>query len=866
MRSFMNTFSNWIIKLSTQLTNLTQKLFLIALQWVEKLLEINYPRIPLTAIQWVLLGYFIFAGLFVINTPPFEAGDEVEQIELIVAWEQGETIDYTDNFRALNPSLYYSITSLFTPSFEFETTDDILEANPYVITNNFSQLGNKNQFMHPIAEGELIPAVQGIYLLRVINVLLGVIIVFITYRIGLLINTQRPIIAPVGAVITAFNPMFLYIVASVNPLALEMTLISIGFYGVIHAFRYSFKPFNIAMMGICLGLATGVGIAAFGILGVTTILMLYVAQRSKNWVGFGQYLILKIIVVAIVSGTWLASNLEQFNTPFPTNTAIEQVGIATEPFTFQAFLDGFQTLRLSYWGLFGQDNIITNPMLYSFLDMITFIGLIGVAFSILQLIAIRDFSYARRELSGLIVLVIFSFVAILSYIFWAFQVRIADGIILFPFMAMFSVFIASGVVELIWWFLFLLSPPERSFVRAGEAVASPLINLTHRWLWGIMAFMVFFVPISSLPIWYQVPEARDELPSNISVPYVNYGTHELIGYNARVRRYIPGEIVPITFYWRALEVTESDLMASVALINPDGEEIGKINTYPNMGRLRTSQWEVDGIYADTYYVRLSPFIDEPIPFSVELTWWNRDEQERVQALSRTGDVISHTILDVGAVVPVFPADLIADFLPIIDADKQLANFAETFQLDAFSFDWERQEILLRWHTLTSPPTDYTAFLHIYDSDGELVAQNDVTPELPTSFWRFDERFVTSHYLTLDAPLKAGDYQIEVGWYRLNTNSEGTYSAGNRVEVHNPSVDELPVFTYMLLPFSIDEFGTLQSDKLEELQALIQPDVETAPIAPEASPEVTLEVTVEATEEVTPESEIEITPEVTSESD
>ena len=72
---------------------------------------------------------------------------------------------------------------------------------------------------------------------------------------------------------------------------------------------------------------------------------------------------------------------------------------------------------------------------------------------------------------------------------------------------------------------------------------------------------------------------------------------------------------------------------------------------------------------------------------------------------------------------------------------------------------------LYWQATGDVLADYTVFVHLLSPEGDLVAQHDSPPLLPTSLWVPGARVVDSHTLALPAALSPGDYQIRVGLYR-----------------------------------------------------------------------------------------------------
>lgn len=81
------------------------------------------------------------------------------------------------------------------------------------------------------------------------------------------------------------------------------------------------------------------------------------------------------------------------------------------------------------------------------------------------------------------------------------------------------------------------------------------------------------------------------------------------------------------------------------------------------------------------------------------------------------------------------------------------------------------QIVLDWRSIAGIERDYTVFLHLLNSDGVLVAQDDSMPSggrRPTSDWHIGERVVDEHEIALPPDLPDGRYSLRVGWYDWQT--------------------------------------------------------------------------------------------------
>jgi hypothetical protein len=74
---------------------------------------------------------------------------------------------------------------------------------------------------------------------------------------------------------------------------------------------------------------------------------------------------------------------------------------------------------------------------------------------------------------------------------------------------------------------------------------------------------------------------------------------------------------------------------------------------------------------------------------------------------------------------------------------------------------------LLWQAVQTPPLDYTVFVHLLDTAGDLVVGNDTQPvnnNYPTTIWSPAERILDTHTLPLPPDLQPGRYRLAVGLY------------------------------------------------------------------------------------------------------
>ncbi|MCS7261427.1 MAG: glycosyltransferase family 39 protein [Anaerolineae bacterium] len=117
-------------------------------------------------------------------------------------------------------------------------------------------------------------------------------------------------------------------------------------------------------------------------------------------------------------------------------------------------------------------------------------------------------------------------------------------------------------------------------------------------------------------------------------------------------------------------------------------------------------------------------------------------------------------------------------LPMAPAVKMDAVFGDAIHLLGHSTERAEQPtpggqyaMTLFWRTDARQRVDYTVFVHVRNVAGTTVAQHDGQPldgDYPTSRWRPGELVIDPRRITLPSDLPAGEYDVWVGVYRLDT--------------------------------------------------------------------------------------------------
>src|SRR5260221_4951628 len=130
--------------------------------------------------------------------------------------------------------------------------------------------------------------------------------------------------------------------------------------------------------------------------------------------------------------------------------------------------------------------------------------------------------------------------------------------------------------------------------EVNHAVRNALLPLA---IFGLFALVTPFAIIAPA---YAPPLPQSALPDTAHKVYARFGDVALMGYSTPDQRYGPDQNVPITLYWQVINRSSRDLSLYLHAVDSQANVIGRIDSYPGAGRLRTTTWEPGAVYADTY--------------------------------------------------------------------------------------------------------------------------------------------------------------------------------------------------------------------------------------------------------------------------
>jgi len=722
-----------------------------------------------------ILALFVALGVtYSIIVPIFEAQDEMYHYPFVAHLAQGGGLPVQRagqqtlwQQEGSQPPLYYALAAALTHWLDVSDLPAIHRVNPHARVGIPLAHDNKNIIVH--TDREAFPwrgAVLGVHLTRFFSLVLAVGTLLCTYALGRAVFPADGRIAVTALALNAFIPMFVFISASVNNDNLVIFLSSLTLVLLVRLIQRGATIRSLLLTGVIIGLACLTKLSALGLIPLAGLALglsrrnhgpvaqaadLLAAGRTqagglrysfiRRWVV--HYVILLLPVIAI-AGWWYVRNVLLYGDPTGLNAMLDIVGRRPTRPSLLDLLAEFEGLRINFWGLFGVVNVLLRPAwLYRVFDALTLVAMLGVpAWAWRRWRAGRPIPW--RELGLLSAWMLIEFVALMR---WTSETFASQGRLFFPAISPIALFLALGLLT---WF------PSRWQGRVAV---------------GVAAF--FFVVAASAPFTsirpaYTPPPilTRDQIPATARPFNATYGNvARLAAFEVGTEVVRPGNAVPVTLYWQALEPTDEDLSIFVQLVADRDQILGQVDSYGGGGLYPTSMWSAGEVIPDRFMVPVSRAPMQPIAAHLIAGLYRYRTGERLRVVDPAGQVVLMPILTrVKIAVPTDPST------PQHALDANLGGWTRLVGYD-LSAEGVRAgaaiTVTLHWQVESRPERDYTVFVHLLDARDQPIADGDGPPLAnwyPTSFWAAGEHLTDPHRLPIPADLAAGRYRIAVGLY------------------------------------------------------------------------------------------------------
>lgn len=701
-------------------------------------------------LPWLLAIFIALAVLYAWATPIFEASDELWHFGMVERLATVGTLPVQDpdvttpwEQEGSQPPLYYAITAALVRPFDLSGLDDLRQPNPHTKAGIPLDSDNKNLVLHdtpyPALTGSGVnKSVLPVYIARLFSILLGAVTVGAVYMAGRELDPTHEWVGLLAAGLTAFNPMFLFITASVNNDNLVIMLGALITWQTLVMLREGLHWRRSLLLAILLALASLTKISGNVFVPVVALAGFTIALQKRDWRGLITLAALMIGSWLLIAGWWYWRNIQLYGELFGTTQMVAVAGPRLEPFTLRTLLAEFEGFRISYWGLFGGVNVLTTGWFYKVMDLLTIAAITGLVLVIWR----READRTLLLRIGLLALL--AALGIAGVVQWTAQTYASQGRLLFPFIAALSSLTALGLVGLI---------PQKTGHR---------LTLAGIALLGVAALLM---PLVNIAPAYAQPPRLDALPADAQPVYAQFGEAvTLVGYRTEDKRREPGDYVPVTLYWAVDGPTAENMSLYVHAVNSAGEVLGKVDTYPGGGSLQTTTWQ-PGIYADTYAIPLDQDAAGRSDLRLSIGWWHYPSETVIIPTNDNSEALESVMIGAGGFVnSTTPIEMPRDLTPVAAG----ADFGGVIRLTGYQADHDRDDdnevLTLAWAATGTPPANYTVFVQVLAEDDSIIGQGDAPPDLPTSYWRKGEQYTSTHVITYPAAPAPGAYRVLIGWY------------------------------------------------------------------------------------------------------
>lgn len=301
-------------------------------------------------------------------------------------------------------------------------------------------------------------------------------------------------------------------------------------------------------------------------------------------------------------------------------------------------------------------------------------------------------------------------------------------------------------------------PHLRSFSTHAAAIL-PTVLMLPLAVYGLFGVLV---PAYDLPRRVSDPaQLAGEFDHPANVQWMD-GAIRLIGFKIEPQTVRPGEPLFVTLCWQSGGPLDEALPYAVHVIDATNGKIGERNTHPGLGMYATLYWQPGEAFCDRVRVPISPDAPPLLTYRVALSYFHEQTLEKVPARLENGDIQEVVALGEVAVLPSRWSD----------GGAPLYRFGESIGITG----WAQEQspgaltITTTWLAYSDIDRDYTVFVHVVDSNGQVVTQSDAPPRagaFPTRYWT--QGAVIPDTLSVDlSALPPGHYTVTFGLYDPET--------------------------------------------------------------------------------------------------
>lgn len=751
----------------------------------------------------ILAAHFVLGVVYSLAVPIWEAHDEpahygyvrflVDNLSLPGPKDSTSPLD-----QLTHPPLYYILTAVATSW--VHTGDDLQPVkNPFATTAIVME-GGVNLFLHP--DTEAFPfqgTVLAVHAARLFSVFISTLVIVVTYSLGRLLFPDQKEIALGAMAINAFSPEFLFVGSVITNDILVTLFFALTLFFSVKVIIHRPNPRDLFALGVFTGLAllskyTALALIPLAVISVGLAMARLLRSRRSLAVSLGG-LSLLLLGIALIYGWWFFRTVALFGRPTTRSMRIVRQFLrdirdplaAVKHVHWDMFPEALRYFYTTFWASFGWGNINAEAWVYQILGLLCLVGISGFI-----LFMLRD---ASLSVKGGALMLLLSFLFLLALATYRTVIAVAQptlrGRYVLPSISAVSVLLSLGIVHL----------TPRKLGRIPILLAGLTVFVL-----GLMTPFRYLRPAYARPPILS-PEESMVVPNPSTI---NFGNKiELLGYELGTHNVRAGEFLPITLYWRCLAEMEENYTVGLSILGPDNEPHGQLAVYPGNGNYATSLWKEGDIIRDSYQVRVRRRFPAPGVARIHLALYTYPEEEYLSLLNSQGERTGRAaIFERIVVASAREPEYTIEHPLYYNLGDQMALVG--YEMEGGEFNVGCLGLTLYWQALANMGEDYTAFIHLVDEEGQMLAQDDSQPRngfYPTSFWDEGEIVEDEHSVCYPLDLQPGNYDLMVGVYLLETMQRlPSFGAdGNRIlndQIKLRELEMLPIRTQSCLPLML----------------------------------------------------------------
>jgi 4-amino-4-deoxy-L-arabinose transferase-like glycosyltransferase len=736
----------------------------------------------------ILVGYLALAFAFSVVNPIYESTDELHQFRYIRYLQEFRALpeqrEDQPRIQAHHPPLYYVIAALITAPIPpdraalYEPVHNPYYGYRYWEIND----DNKNRYLHgPDEQWPYSGVVLLVHAARWVNIVIGAIMVWVTYRLTLTIFPDRKALASAAAAIVAFNPQFLFMSGAVNNDVIAGLFGSLLLWSGVTIIRYGLTTRRSILLALTFAFALMAKFNLAFALPLVELALIIAVWPTRDWRGFVKANLFIVLFVALIAGWWFVRNQQLYGESTGVQRMNELWGGRNPAESFGLAISEIPYAWSSFWGRFGYGQIPLPDAIYTGALFVSLIGLVGLVMAFVR----RQFD--RVQIKQL-VLVIFSALLFAAALFGYMLSSTAGpmGRFYFPGLSAFALLLSLGLMQ--WLGMMQEARGRRQEARGKRQEARGKRRYTLRsaqyvipvaaFTLALIAFFGYFVPAYAAPP--KVAAASIAQPLNI----IFDGQIELL--SAEVDRVAaqPGEPIKVTLYWRALQPIDRSYVEFVHLIDEQGIRVAQRDTWPGRGMYPTTLWQPGEVIADSLVLHLPDGAYAPNKATLRVGLYEQDGP-RLNAIEAGGQTVADNAAAIGS--------LQIDPRPGEYPNSLRVNFGNQVELLGYQMSprsilpGEAITVTLMWRATAPFTEDYSVFLNALRPNQRISAQDSSKPlrdTFSTKNWPVGQVITDVRVLQFPPHANPGELDVEVGWFlpkvgRLNVLAEDGHEVGSR---------------------------------------------------------------------------------------